>query len=105
MNIDTNDLINVTEITKRGVSSVINEAASGRRWVVLNNSRPVAAIVDMDTMERLQGLDEREEDLRLFALATVRMATDTGRRTTLRDVATQLGIDLSQLDADEDEDD
>jgi antitoxin (DNA-binding transcriptional repressor) of toxin-antitoxin stability system len=102
MNIDTNDLINVTEIAKRGVSAVINEVAGGRHFVVLNNSRPVAAIVDISTMERLQKLDEREEDLRLLAVASARMATDSGRRTSLRDVAAQLGVDLDSLGEDED---
>ena len=99
MNTDTNDLISITDIGRVGVSSIINEAAEGRSRVVLRNNRPVAAIVGIDAMQRLQDLDEREEDLRLLALAVARSATDSGRLHGLRDVAERYGLDLDELAA------
>lgn len=107
MNTDTNDLISITDIGRVGVSSIINEAADGRNRVVLRNNRPVAAIVGIDAMQRLQDLDEREEDLRLLALAIARNATDSGRRYGLREVAERYGFDFDELAAEaaaEDED-
>jgi prevent-host-death family protein len=104
MNIDTKDLISVSEVSSRGLSSIVNEAAEGRPKVILRSNKPVAAIVDIATMERLQELDEREEDLRLLAMALARSAADTGTRYSLRDVAAKLGVDLDSLADDEDED-
>lgn len=99
MNTDTKDLISITEIGRVGVSSIINEAADGRSRVVLRNNRPVAAIVGIDAMERIQELDEREEELRLLGLAIARLATDSGKRYSLRDVAERYGFDLDELTA------
>lgn len=99
MNTDTNDLISITDIGRVGVSSIINEAADGRNRVVLRNNRPVAAIVGIAAMQRLQDIDEREEELRLLALAVARTATDTGERHSLRDVALRLGFDPDELAA------
>ena len=94
MNIDTNDLISVTEISAQGISKIITEASEGRQRVVLRNNRPEAAIVDIKTMERLQRLDELEDDLRLMAVALARTLTDSGERHSLEDVAAEFGIDL-----------
>jgi prevent-host-death family protein len=104
MDIDTKDLISVSEVSSRGLSSIINEAAEGHPKVILRSNKPIAAIVDIATMERLQALDEREEDLRLLGMALARTAADNGTRHSLRDVAAKLGIDLDSL-ADEDHED
>jgi PHD/YefM family antitoxin component YafN of YafNO toxin-antitoxin module len=104
MNIDTRDLISVSEVSSRGLSSIVNEAAEGRLKVILRSNKPVAAIVDIATMEKLQELEEREEDLRLLGMAIARTAADSGTRYSLRDVAAKLGIDPDSLADDEDED-
>jgi prevent-host-death family protein len=104
MNIDTRDLISVTDANNRGLSSIINEAAEGHLKVILRSNKPVAAIVDIATMEKLQQLEEREEDLRLLGVAVARMATDSGKRYTLREVAAKFGVDLDALADDEDAD-
>jgi len=104
MNIDTKDLISVSEASSRGLSSIVNEAAEGRHKVILRSNKPIAAIVDIATMEKLQELDEREEDLRLLGVAVVRAAADSGTRYTLREVAAKLGVDLDSLADDGDED-
>jgi antitoxin (DNA-binding transcriptional repressor) of toxin-antitoxin stability system len=101
MNINTDDLISVSEANHRGLSSIVNDAAEGHPKVILRSNKPVAAIVDIATMNKLQELDEREDDLRLLGIAIARAATDNGERHTLRDVAARFGIDLDSL---EDED-
>ncbi|MBT1194033.1 type II toxin-antitoxin system prevent-host-death family antitoxin [Rhodococcoides kroppenstedtii] len=97
MRIDTRDMVSVTELG-RDLSRRINDASDGRTVVVLKNNQPAAALVSPAEMERLQVLDEREDDLRLLALAVVRMTTDTGTRVDLDDLATELGFDLDALD-------
>ena len=105
MKVDTRDLISVSEANTRGVSKLISDAEDGRPQVVLRNSKAVAAIVDIHTMERLQRLDDLEDDLRLLSIALVRSAADSGRRYELDDVLAELGIDPDSLDDDEDDED
>jgi prevent-host-death family protein len=100
MKVDTNDMVSVTEASNRGVSWLIKEAGSGRNVVVVKNNTPAAVVVGPQVMERLQHVDEIEEDLRLWALTLTRIATDTGERFDLRDIAAKLGVDL---DGDDDE--
>ena len=102
MRIDTSALVSVSEASRRGVSWLVNEAAEGRTPVVLSHNRPVAAVVGLETMERLQRLDEMESDLRLWVATIVREASDNGTRHSLVDVAAVLGVDL---DDEDDEDD
>ncbi|MGH4026630.1 MAG: hypothetical protein ACRDRV_18820 [Pseudonocardiaceae bacterium] len=97
MNINTHDMISVSEASSRGVSKLIQDAALGRVQVVLRNNKAVAAVVGIEGIERLQRLDELESDLRLLSIALARTVTDTGRRYTLDEVAAELGIDLDDL--------
>jgi antitoxin (DNA-binding transcriptional repressor) of toxin-antitoxin stability system len=94
--IDTNDMISVTEASRQGVSKLIGAASEGRQLVVFRQNQPVAAIVDIKTMERLQKLEELEEDLRLMAIALARTLTDSGERYDLEDVAAEFGVDLDE---------
>lgn len=103
MNVDTRDLISVSEANSRGISKLISDAEDGRPQVVLRNSKAVAAIVDIECMDRLQRLEELEDDLRLLSIALVRSAADSGRRYELDDVLAEIGIDPDGLDEDEDE--
>lgn len=101
VNVDTQDLISVTEASNRGVSRLIQDAAQGRTQVVLRNNKAVAAVVGMDAVERLARLEELEGDLRLLSVALARTVTDSGRRYSLEEVAAELGVDLDAL-SDED---
>jgi prevent-host-death family protein len=96
MKIDTSELISVTEAGREGISKLVNAASEGKRFVILRQSRPAAAIVDIETMERLQRIDELEDDLRLVAIALVRTLTDSGERYDLDDVAAEFGVDLNE---------
>lgn len=97
MRTDTRDLVSVTD-AGRNFSRLAGEVAEGRTFVVLKNSEPTAAIVPMETMDRLSRIEELEEDLRMFGIAAVRTLTDSGRRHDLDDVAAEFGIDLDSED-------
>lgn len=97
MKSDTDDLISISDVSKTGLSNLVAEAEGGRTKVILRHNKPVAAIVDIPTMNKLQELEEREEELRDFAAALARVAADGGARVTLDDLAARLGIDLDSL--------
>jgi antitoxin (DNA-binding transcriptional repressor) of toxin-antitoxin stability system len=97
MNIHTDDLVSVTEANS-SLSRLLNEAHQGRSKLVMRNNKPLAAIVSPAAAARLQRLDELEDDLRLLALALVRMVTDDGTRYGLDEVAMEFGIDPAELD-------
>ncbi|WP_137724131.1 type II toxin-antitoxin system Phd/YefM family antitoxin [Prescottella subtropica] len=92
MQIDSNDIVSATELT-RDLSRVIAEAGDGRTFVVMKNNSPAACIIGPEQMERLQRLEEAERDLKFLALTLVRVGTDSGRRHSLDDVVAELGID------------
>lgn len=98
MNIDTRDMISVSEASARGVSKLVTDAENGRPQVLLRNSKAVAVVVNIDCMDRLQRIDELEDDLRLLSIALVRVAADSGRRYDLDDVLAEVGIDPDSLD-------
>ncbi len=98
MNINTNDLISVSEASQLGVSKLISNASEGRTQVVTKNNKVVAAVIGTAAMEQLQKLDELEADLRILSIALARTATDSGRRYSLSAVAHNLGIDVNAVD-------
>lgn len=97
MNVDTRDLISVSEASNKGVSRLIESAAQGRPQVVLRNNQAIAVVISIETMERVQRVEELEGDLRLLSVALARTVTDSGRRYSLDDVAAELGVDLDSL--------
>ncbi len=99
MNINTDDLVSVTEANS-SLSKLLNEANEGRSKLVMRNNKPLAAIVSPQDAARLQRLDELEDDLRLLALALARTITDDGERHSLDEVAAEFGIDPADLDED-----
>lgn len=101
MNINIDDLISITDASRQGVSKLVSEASAGRELVLIKNNKPVAVIVGIEKLERLQQI---EEDIKLLAMAVVRSATDTGQRVTLNDAAARFGIDLNELAAEDVED-
>ena len=88
MMIDHRDVVGVSDFASN-VSRLINDAASGRSVFIAKNNRVTAALVGVD---RLQELEDREENLALLALAVTRMATDSGNRTDFDDFVAELGL-------------
>lgn len=80
--------LSVTEAARRGVASLVAEAEHGSDLVVTRRQRPVAAVVGMN---RLARLEQAEADLCDLALVLARAATDTGRRTSLDEVLGAFG--------------
>lgn len=92
--VDTADLISISEANKLGVSGLIRGAEEGHEQVVLRNNKQVAAVVSMQRLEQLQQL---EEDVLDIALATARILTTGPNRTSLDDVLTEFGCTREQL--------
>lgn len=104
MLVDTYNLLSITEAGKRGVSKLAAEAADGRNMVLLRNNRPIAAVVSMEHLGRLEALESLEEDLGLIALTLARLAGDNGNRTSLDDVMARFGLSRDDLDAEDGDD-
>lgn len=100
--IDHRDVVSVTELANRS-SRLVADAAQGRDVIISKNNRLTAVLVGID---RLQELEDREENLALLSLAVTRMATDNGNRTDLDDFIAELGLtdDVAAIEG-EDEDD
>ena len=92
--VDTANLISISAANKLGISGLVREAEEGNEQVVLRNNKPVAAVVSMERLERLQRL---EEDLLDVSLAAARMLTTGPRRHPLDEVIEQLGYTREQL--------
>jgi len=103
MMIDHRDVVGVTELANR-TSGLVADAAAGRAIIISKNNRPTAALVGID---RLQQLEDREENLALLSLAMTRIATDNGNRTDLDDFIAELGLtdEVAALDDEENADD
>lgn len=95
MQTDTRNLVPVSDVS-RNASRVIANAAAGQWQVILKNNKPLAAVVDIESADRLNRIDELEEDMKLLTASLVRMATDNGIRHDLDDVLSELGIDVSE---------
>ena len=88
MMIDHRDVVGVSDFAGN-VSRWINLAAAGRDVFISKNNRVAVALVDLD---RMQKLEDREENLALLALAMARTATDNGNRTDFEDFVAELGL-------------
>lgn len=97
MKLDTGDMVSVTEAGSK-LSRLVTDAANGRTIAVMKNNKLAAAIVGPDQLERLEHLDEVEDDLRLWTIALVRTITDAGERHDLDEVAREFGVDLDAED-------
>ena len=92
------DIRSVSQVG-RSFGAVTDEVESGRSILVVKNNRPVAAVVPPEALERLDGIAEREEDVRLLVMSLVRLATNDAPLRTLDAVASELGFDLDAIRA------
>ena len=92
--VDTAELISISDAAKLGVSGLVRDAEAGHERVLLRNNKPVAAIVSMDRLEQLQQL---EEDLLDVSLAAARMLTTGPERYSLDEVLARFGYTREQL--------
>lgn len=96
MKVDTKNIRSATQAA-RNFSSIIDEVEAGSTIIVVRNNRPVTAIAPIATLDRLDTIDEREEDLRLLAIALTRAETASGPLQPWDEVAAELGINLDDL--------
>lgn len=102
MQVDTNDMLSITEANARGVSKLAADAFAGRDLVLLRNNKVIAAVVGVGRLEELDRLTAMREDLELIALTLSRVATDNGNRTDLDEVMARFGLTREDLvDADD----
>lgn len=92
--IDTADLLSISDANKIGVSGLVRDAEQGHEHVLLRNNRPVAAVVSIERLEQLQQL---EEDLLDLALASARMLTAGLARHSLDQVLVGFGYTRDAL--------
>lgn len=97
MLVDTDHLLSMSEAGTKGISRLAADAESGRDYVLLRNSKPVAAVVGMSKLKRLQALEDAEEDLRLMVLTFARVVTDTAERRSFDDVLRHFGLEEDDL--------
>lgn len=88
MMIDHRDVVGVTELANSS-SRLVACAAQGRDIIIAKNNKPTAVLLGID---RLQELEDREENMALLALSLTRIATDNGNRTELDDFIAELGL-------------
>lgn len=93
--------LSVTEAASKGVSGLLKTAEAGSDVVVVRHGRPVAAVVSIDHLDALRGL---EDDVRSAALVLSRALTDTGRRTSLDVAFERFEFDRAELEAELDAD-
>lgn len=103
MLVDTDHLMSISEANQKGLSKLAGDAESGVDTVLLRNSRPVAAVVGMTKMARLQELEDLEDDLRLMALTLARTTMDNGNRTSFDKVLAHFGLERDDLVAVDDD--
>jgi prevent-host-death family protein len=87
--------VSVTEATQRGVAGIITDAEAGDILVTRRN-RPVAAIVSIKRVERLERM---LDELRDLTLAMSRAVTDDGDRISFDDVLSAYGMSRADLEA------
>lgn len=92
--LDRADLHSIDDASKVGVSALVRAAEDGHDQVVLRDSTPVAAVISIARMERLQGI---EDDLLDASLAVARMLTTGPDRHPLDQLLAQFGYTREQL--------
>jgi prevent-host-death family protein len=92
--IDTENMISLTDAGKRGLSALVREAETGADQIVMRNNRAVAAVISID---RLQHLQQLEDDIADISLAAARMLTTSKDRSSLDDVLAEFGFSRTEL--------
>ncbi len=94
--VETTNLISITDASRAGVSALVRAAEEGREQIVVRNSKPVAAIV---SIERLENLQQLEDDLLDVSLTAARMLTTGSTRHSLDEVLALFNQSREQLDS------
>jgi prevent-host-death family protein len=93
--IDTKELISISDAGKAGISALVKAAENGEKRVLMRNSKPVAAVIGIEALERAEELEERLLDV---SLALTRLLTASDRRHSLDDVLDRFGFTRDELE-------
>lgn len=105
MKVDTENIVAIGEVAKQGgLSKLIAHAEGGRDMLFMRGSKPAAALVSVERINRLEALEALAEDFGLYALALSRVVTDNGNRTSFDDALKIFGLAHDDLDAADAED-
>jgi len=99
MRVDTRD-IRSASVVGRNFGAITDEVADqGTTIVVVKNNRPTVGVVPISVIDELDSIREREEDIRLLALALLRMTLNPDPVLhELDDVLAELGVNLDEDD-------
>lgn len=97
MKVDTRDIRAASQVA-RNFGQITDEVEAGRTIVVVRNNTPVGVLAPVSLVDRLDAVDEREEDLRLLGIALIRMNTSAGELVELDELAAELGVELRDAD-------
>lgn len=92
MKIDTRDVVSVSD-AGRNLDRYVSEATAGRSVVIVRNNEPTGALVPLAAMDRLDRIDELEDDLLLCGVTLARTLTDSGDRYSLESITDGVDID------------
>lgn len=92
--VNTRELISISDAGKAGVSALVKAVEAGEKRVLMRNSKPVAAVIGIEALERAEELEERLLDV---SLALTRFLTASERRHSLDDVLDQFGFSRDEL--------
>jgi prevent-host-death family protein len=93
--VNTKELISISDAGKVGISALVKAAEQGEQRVLMRNSKPVAAVVGIDMLERAEELEEHLLDV---SLALTRLLTASERRHSLDDVLDRFGFSREELE-------
>jgi prevent-host-death family protein len=93
--VDTKELISISDAGKAGISALVKAAEKGEKRVLMRNSKPVAAVIGIEELERTEELEERLLDV---SLALTRLLTADERRHSLDDVLDRFGFSRDDLE-------
>jgi len=92
--VDTKELISISDAGNAGISALVKAAENGEKRVLMRNSKPVAAVIGIEALERAEELEERLLDV---SLALTRLLTANDRRHSLDDVLDRFGFTRDEL--------
>lgn len=95
--VDTQDLISISEANKIGISALVKAAEHGEQRVLVRSGKPVAAVIGIDALQRAEELEERLLDV---SLGLTRLLTASERRHSLEDVLDRFGFTREELTED-----
>ena len=98
--LDTADSLSISDAEKLGVFGLASAVEAGHEYVLLRDEEPVAVVVSMERIEQIQQL---EEDLLDVSLAAARMLAASACRHSLDEVLAQFGYTREQLRREDDE--